>query len=341
MAHILAYPIFRAINNDGTPLVGGKLYTYGAGSSTPQAAYTDKSEGTELTNPVILNSNGEAAIWLGEGKSYKLVLMDANDVTIWTQDNVASINELSVSTAMLKNGALANSTAGRLKMADGYLSASEDGLAKMAAGFFQATEAALAKFANGFFANTDAARAKFAAGFLAASDAGRALMADGFITAAKIADGTIPVSKLVSMASAISSSCGNYSQSGGGTFDVTNLEVTISRTGLPVELSVVADGDTTPTAAGELVIGGTSANPITVKVRILKNGNEIYKTVFGGANIGAGTHYYSFPTSSIRHIDRSNETGNTTYKLQVIVTSGTNSFNFRFSKLLAREVVNG
>lgn len=341
MAHILAYPIFRGTDADGNPLAGGKLWTYEAGTSTPQAAFTDKSEETELTNPIILDSNGEAAVWLGDGKSYKLVLMDADDVPIWTKDDVSSINDLSISTSMLKDGVLANSAAGRLKMADGYLSASEDGLAKMAAGFFQASTDALAKFANGFFANTDAARAKFAAGFLSATSAGRALMADGFITAAKIADGTIPVSKLVPMASAISGSCGNYSQSGSGTFDVTNLEVSINRTGLPVELSVVADGNTNPVATGCLLIGGTNANPIGVRVRILKNGSEIYKTEFGGANNGAGTHYYIFPSSSIRHVDRSNDTGNTTYKLQVIVTSGTNSFNFQYSKLLAREVVNG
>lgn len=341
MAHILAYPIFRGTDADGNPLAGGKLYTYQAGSSTPQAAYTDKSEGTELTNPVILNSNGEAAIWLGEGKSYKLVLMDANDVTIWTQDNVASINELSVSTAMLKNGALANSTAGRLKMADGYLSASEDGLAKMAAGFFQATEAALAKFANGFFANTDIARAKFAAGFLAASDAGRALMADGFITAAKIADGTIPVSKLVSMASAISSSCGNFTSTSTSYVDVTNLTVTINRTGLPVEISLQADGDTNPAADGSIQIYGTQVNPIDIRVKILKDGTEIYKARLGGGNVATGTHFYTFPSSMIRHIDRTNTTGNTVYKIQVAAFSGTNGVNFRFSKLLAREVVNG
>ncbi len=187
MAHILAYPIFRGTDADGNPLAGGKLYTYQAGSSTPQATYTDRSEGEANTNPIILNSRGEARVWLKDSWNYKFILTDADDVLIWSEDNIAHLNDLSISTSKLANGALANSTDGRLKMADGYLSASSDGLAKMAAGYFQANSDALAKFADGFFSNSDAARAKFANGFLSADSAGRALMADGFVTPAKMA----------------------------------------------------------------------------------------------------------------------------------------------------------
>jgi hypothetical protein len=74
---------------DGTPLVGGKLYTYTAGTTTPQVTYTDSSGGTANTNPVILDSRGEANIWLG-GATYKFKLTDANDVEIWTVDNISA-----------------------------------------------------------------------------------------------------------------------------------------------------------------------------------------------------------------------------------------------------------
>lgn len=74
---------------DGTPLVGGKLYTYTAGTTTPQTTYTDSSGGTANTNPVILDSRGEANIWLG-GATYKFKLTDANDVEIWTVDNISA-----------------------------------------------------------------------------------------------------------------------------------------------------------------------------------------------------------------------------------------------------------
>ena len=74
---------------NGEPLVGGKLYTYTAGTTTPQTTFTDSSGGTANTNPVILDSRGEANIWLG-GATYKFKLADANDVEIWTVDNISA-----------------------------------------------------------------------------------------------------------------------------------------------------------------------------------------------------------------------------------------------------------
>lgn len=74
---------------DGEPLVGGKLYTYSAGTTTPQATYTDNTGGTANTNPVILDSRGEANIWLG-GLIYKFKLADADDAEIWTVDYISA-----------------------------------------------------------------------------------------------------------------------------------------------------------------------------------------------------------------------------------------------------------
>lgn len=79
---------------NGNPLVGGKLYSYAAGTSTPLATYTDSTGGSANTNPVILDSRGEANVWLASA-SYKLVLKDYNDVTIWTVDNIDAISVLS------------------------------------------------------------------------------------------------------------------------------------------------------------------------------------------------------------------------------------------------------
>jgi len=41
------------------------VYTYQAGTSTPLATYTDQAGGTPNTNPIILDANGEAQIWVG------------------------------------------------------------------------------------------------------------------------------------------------------------------------------------------------------------------------------------------------------------------------------------
>jgi hypothetical protein len=76
---------------NGTPLVGGKLYSYAAGTTTPLATYTSSEGISANTNPVILNSRGEADVWL-DNVMYKLALYDAADVLIWTVDNVSSVN---------------------------------------------------------------------------------------------------------------------------------------------------------------------------------------------------------------------------------------------------------
>ena len=77
------------IGADGQPLVGGKVYTYVAGTTTPSPTYTDNTGATANTNPVILDSRGEANIWLGES-TYKFKLCDADDVEIWTVDYISA-----------------------------------------------------------------------------------------------------------------------------------------------------------------------------------------------------------------------------------------------------------
>jgi hypothetical protein len=65
----------------GIPLVGGKVYAYVPGTSTPKDTYTTSAASVANTNPVILDSRGEAVIyWVG---SYDIVLKDASDATIW------------------------------------------------------------------------------------------------------------------------------------------------------------------------------------------------------------------------------------------------------------------
>jgi hypothetical protein len=77
------------IGADGVPLSGGKVYTYIAGTTLPQATYTDYTGAVANSNPVILDARGEASIWLGEA-TYKFKLTDADDVEIWTVDYIAA-----------------------------------------------------------------------------------------------------------------------------------------------------------------------------------------------------------------------------------------------------------
>lgn len=87
MAAPLFFPRFRAFDQAGAPLVGGKVYAYVATTATPQDTYTDSSLATPNANPVILDANGEASIWVGDGL-YKFILKDATDVVQWTVDSV-------------------------------------------------------------------------------------------------------------------------------------------------------------------------------------------------------------------------------------------------------------
>ena len=87
MAKIAPFGRYRAFDANVDPLAGGKLYTYEAGTSTPKATYTDKDAGTANTNPVIMDSQGYADVWLDVG-GYKFVLTDENDVTQWTADDI-------------------------------------------------------------------------------------------------------------------------------------------------------------------------------------------------------------------------------------------------------------
>lgn len=93
MTYLAPQPKFKAFYpGTALPLIGGKLYSYIAGTTTPQNTYKD-SAGTLNANPVILNASGECDLWLG-AFVYKFVLKDIFDNTIWTVDNIQSIDSL-------------------------------------------------------------------------------------------------------------------------------------------------------------------------------------------------------------------------------------------------------
>ncbi len=78
---------FKTGNN--APLTGGKIYTYLAGTTTPVATYSNDS-GTTNTNPIILDADGRANIYLDDSVAYRFILKDANDVTQKDVDNIRS-----------------------------------------------------------------------------------------------------------------------------------------------------------------------------------------------------------------------------------------------------------
>jgi hypothetical protein len=72
----------------GAPCAGCSLYTYVAGTTTPQVTYTTANGSTQNTNPVVLDSAGQANIWMAAGVSYKFSLYSAANVLIRTVDHI-------------------------------------------------------------------------------------------------------------------------------------------------------------------------------------------------------------------------------------------------------------
>lgn len=89
MAVVTPTPKSQFIDAAGIPLAGGFVYTYAAGTTTPQATYTDSTGATANSNPIVLDSRGEANIWLGSA-TYKFKLTDSNNTEIWTVDNISA-----------------------------------------------------------------------------------------------------------------------------------------------------------------------------------------------------------------------------------------------------------
>lgn len=97
----------RYLDSNGIPLAGGQLFTYAAGTTTPQATYTDSTGVTPQTNPIVLDSTGSAPMWLNPALSYKFVLEDVNGVVQWTVDQVVGLLTAgAVTTASIAAGAV-------------------------------------------------------------------------------------------------------------------------------------------------------------------------------------------------------------------------------------------
>lgn len=111
-------PIQHFVDSNGIALVGGKLFTYAAGTTTKANTYTDVTGMTVQTNPIILNSRGEPedangnslGIWIPFNTAFKFVLSPANDTDpptnpIWTLDNIQNVTGSGGSVPACSSGA--------------------------------------------------------------------------------------------------------------------------------------------------------------------------------------------------------------------------------------------
>jgi len=83
-ALLFANPFFYAVDADGKPVVGAKLYLYEAGSSTPADGFHDSDLGAAWTQPIVTNAAGQSTgpIFVPQTPSLKVVVTDSADVPL-------------------------------------------------------------------------------------------------------------------------------------------------------------------------------------------------------------------------------------------------------------------
>jgi hypothetical protein len=79
-------PIATFLSASGAPLAGGRVYTYQAGTNTPQPTFSDSTGTVQNANPTILDAAGRANIWFS-ALAYKIVVQNSGGVTQYTTDN--------------------------------------------------------------------------------------------------------------------------------------------------------------------------------------------------------------------------------------------------------------
>jgi hypothetical protein len=85
-------------DSNGTPLAGGLLYVYTAGTTTPATTWTTSAGTVANTNPIVMNAAGRTPfeIWLNSGVTYKFALYTSTNVLIGTYDNIPAIDDPTV-----------------------------------------------------------------------------------------------------------------------------------------------------------------------------------------------------------------------------------------------------
>lgn len=286
MARLLPFVRQQFSDANGDPLVGGKVYTYIANSSTPLATYTDSSEDTENTNPIILDASGSANIWISDSK-YKIVVKDSNDVTIDTIDQVSAANDGTAEAATsAANAAVseANAAASALAAAGSATAAAASATAAASSSTSAGTSATNAA-TSATTATTQASNASTSASNAATSESNALASKNAAATSATNA----ATSESNAAASAASITAGNYATKTGAE-TLTNKTITAPAITAPRIDVVTLDGQASspgnPSAGDYKLFVSDTTQKLTLRD---SSGNET--TVGSGA--GGGINYAS------------------------------------------------
>lgn len=321
MATPMPMPKARFFDSNGDPLAGGKLYSYAAGTSTPQTTYANSVETVPNANPVILDANGEATIFMGSS-AYKFVLKDSTDTTLWTVDGVAQVVDGTVTTAKLADGSVTTAKIADLAVTTAKIADGAVGTDKIAAATITTS-----KLFDGIVTTAKMADLAITTAKIADSAVGTDKIAAGTITTSKLFDGIVTVDKMASnsvstikivdnavtpaklsaiRAVASSASSGNFNYTLTTYVSVTNMEINL--TGLsgvrPVMLMVL--GSTSESYVGVSGSGeaylrfyhGTDGTISEVRIGTT-GGRELTPLLMAIHNPSAGTSTYALQVKAV------------------------------------------
>ncbi len=81
----------QVCDDNGSPYPGAKLYSYAAGTDTPQAFYADVDGLTPRSQPVVADAGGRMPALFALPTGYDLEVKTTLDVLIYTQENWSDI----------------------------------------------------------------------------------------------------------------------------------------------------------------------------------------------------------------------------------------------------------
>ena len=356
-------PVFKQqfFDSNGDPLVGGKLYSYAAGTTTPKGTFKDRDAAVANTNPIILDARGECDVWIYG--SYKFVLKDSNDVTQWTVDKVSGEAQVIMSVADIT----ARDAIPAALRYEGMLVyvASEKKTYQLQGGITNSNWSAF--FGSTPVINTFTGNAVLTAftlsvdpGFkenvMAFIDGVRQELSQYSVSGSTLtftfapydgasiqtivqtvnvvnvpANGSVTKSKLAALGQQISLSVASFSTTSASYVDVTDLNVPITTTGRPVFVGLVS-------TAGISSFSTFSVGAVTftaARIKILRDLTSLCEPQIAAGG-PSGIYTKSVPPSSVFTIDTP-IAGTYVYKIQMLTSSTTNA-QLTNVKLIAYEL---
>lgn len=138
----------------------------------------------------------------------------------------------------------------------------------------------------------------------------------------------------------VSGSCGAFSTGSGSPVDVTNLSVSLSTSGRPVVLALVADGNTTGGNEATIQVRRAVGNTAQGILYFLDGATIIGQSTYTVSDTGLVDVFEGVPGSVASHFYEASASSHT-FKVQASVVGSTTAIDVSYIKLVAYEIAAG